>query len=408
MKKLLSIFLILALLFTFTCGCKKESKKKDSGVTSVDNIQSDVVSSEQDASSEETPSQQVNIIKVPKEEVIVEKVPIENNSESEGSSNSTEEEEIDRDKEVRERMQGGINFNDSEGSAMPEDKNHYLYQREYYDLVAKAGYNNIRFPIGLSNMIVTEGPEYLLDTEQLRRLDIVVNNALNAGLIIAIDNHHGSEYYNKEKFVRVWEQIAERYQKYPPELIFELVNEPNGLSDDIVNDSQMAAAEVIRKTNPTRNIVLAPNSWNGYWKIWDTEVPSKVVDGKLVFDPNVIIAVHCYAPMNFTHQGAMSEDNHVAHLSDDPSTLDYVTQELEVCADYEKRTGRTVWINEWGAWQDHADDDCMSIYYKHATSEMARLDLAYAVWEFWTGYGIYDKSNNKLKDYIVENMVVSW
>jgi len=416
MKKSLSIFLVVLMILTFACGCKEtENEEKNDVISSTDKVESDNnLSVDENTSSSEngvTSEVEYEVVKQQKVETVVERVPIENSSSSEQDNNSSDTEKIDYDKEVRERMQGGINFNGCEGGGMPSDPNHYVYQRSYYDLVAEAGYNNIRFPVALTTMIVTEGPEYLLDTELLRKLDVVINNALNAGLIISIDNHFGFSYLEEDLFIRGWEQLAERYRNYPPELIFELVNEPNGHPDELVNRVQLATVEVIRKTNPTRNIVLAPNQWNGSWKIWDTAIPSHLSDeGKLVYDPNVIIAVHCYQPHDFTHQGYMSSDNHTFHITkeNEKEQLGAFTDALEICADYEQRTGRTVWINEWGAVQSHDDDGCLEKYYNYATRELARLDLAYAVWEFWEGYSIFDKSKNQLKDYILENMIVSW
>lgn len=413
MKKLLSIILTLMLLLTAVCGCDGDDKGKEESkpTTSSTDTQSTDTSSEELTSSEETASVEDTSSEDPYTETVIETVTgTASDTASEVEETTEEEEEVDPDKEVRENMQGGVNFSCCEGG-MPDNAKSYVYQREYYDLVADAGFNNIRFPVGLGKFVVSEAPEYLLDTEQLRRLDIAVNHALDAGLTIAIDNHGSSaSYKDKELFVRVWEQIAERYRYYPSELIFELINEPSGGPDAWLNEVQMAAVEVIRKTNPTRNIVLAPNQWNGSWKLWDAACPSSLNEnGQIQYDQNVIFAVHMYNPMSFTHQQGMSDDGHESHISS-KSELTSVTNALEVCADYEERTGRTVWINEWGAYQGghRGNDDCMKIYYDFVTSECARLDLAYAVWEFNQGFGIYNNSTGELYDYLVDNMVINW
>jgi len=408
MKRVIGILLVLSFLFVAVCGCenkedntKKESKPTSSTESVVDTSSEELVSSEEETSSEELTSNgetSSDDEKTPTQtpDTTPETTPVDDSE--------------DPDKAVRERMQGGVNMQGCEGG-LSDNLDTYYYKREYYDLIAKAGFNNVRFPIGLRTMIVSEAPEYLLDTEQLRRLDIAINSAIDAGLIIAIDNHGSfAKYYEKEEFCAVWRQLAERYRYYPSELIFELINEPNGRPDEELNENQLAAIEEIRKTNPTRNICIAPNQWNGSWKIWDAACPSYLNErGQLEFDPNVIFAVHMYNPMNFTHQGGMADDKHEAHI--DAPIEEYcasVTSALEVCADYEERTGRTVWINEWGAYLGHKQDNCMQQYYKFTTSELARLDLAYAVWEFNAGFGIFDMNAGAFKDYIIDNMIITW
>ena len=408
MKRVIGILLVLSFLFVAVCGCenkedntKKESKPTSSTESVVDTSSEELVSSEEETSSEELTSNgetSSDDEKTPTQtpDTTPETTPVDDSE--------------DPDKAVRERMQGGVNMQGCEGG-LSDNLDTYYYKREYYDLIAKAGFNNVRFPIGLRTMIVSEAPEYLLDTEQLRRLDIAINSAIDAGLIIAIDNHGSfAKYYEKEEFCAVWRQLAERYRYYPSELIFELINEPNGRPDEELNENQLAAIEEIRKTNPTRNICIAPNQWNGSWKIWDAACPSYLNErGQFEFDPNVIFAVHMYNPMNFTHQGGMADDKHEAHI--DAPIEEYcasVTSALEVCADYEERTGRTVWINEWGAYLGHKQDNCMQQYYKFTTSELARLDLAYAVWEFNAGFGIFDMNAGAFKDYIIDNMIITW
>jgi len=264
-------------------------------------------------------------------------------------------------------------------------------------------------PLGLSSLIVGSAPKYKLDEERLKYVDKAINCALDAGLTIIIDNHEGSQYQNEELFVAVWKQIAERYKNYPKELFFELVNEPNGGSDEQCNRVQLAAYKEIRKTNPTRVVVLAPNQWNGSWKLWDCEVPKiKDKNGNMVFDENIILSVHIYSPMHFTHQGVGENERNV-HWEDEFEEA--FTAELELCADYEKRTGRTVWISEWAANIHYHDascvESCISKYYKKFSSTCAKLDISYAVWDFYDYWSIYDINKEKF-NFRYDNLVLNW
>ncbi len=454
MKKLLSIILSILLLLTAVSGCNDKKKPTENNETPAssteqtsdiqDNASSELTSSEE-ASEEETTSEvsseetgSTDFYYTPVEETVSEATSSdeavssedtstevsstgttaseetvtseESSSEEETTSQAESEEEEDGERPLRETLQGGVNFSciDSGGSGVKK-ASQYIYDREYYDLVAEAGFNNIRLPVGFGSLVVSEAPEYLLDNEALRYIDTAINNALDAGLVVILDNHHNSGYTEPEKFKRIWEQLAERYQFYPEELMFELVNEPTAanISDSNLNELQMQTVEIIRKTNPTRTIALAPNEWNGCWKLWGVEIPSKIVDGVFTYDENIIISVHIYSPMRFSHQGM---DGNATNVHWEDTMKKEITNNLEVCADYEERTGRTVWISEWGCYQGAHDDveKCMAEYYKHFTSECARLDLAYAVWEFNAGFGIYNNTTKSLKSYLVDNMVIEW
>ncbi len=405
MKKLLSVVLSILLLLTVVCGCKDNNDKskeqtspttESSDVTS-EPVQDDLMSSEEESSVEEILIQDT-------EEPQADSTVAPDDTATESSAETEEEEEVP----LRETLQGGVNFSLLDGGNNVKKASNYVYDRKYYDLVAEAGFDNIRLPVGFGNLVVSEGPEYLLDTEALRYIDTAINHALDAGLVIFLDNHHNSAYTEPEKFKRIWEQLAERYRFYPEELMFELVNEPtaDNISDSKLNQLQMETVELIRKTNPTRTIALAPNEWNGYWKLFNTEIPSKIIDGEFVYDENIIISTHIYNPMDFSHQGMDGAPT----LHWDDSMKSSITNALETCADYEKRTGRTVWISEWGCFQGAHDDveKCMAKYYKHFTSECARLDLAYAVWEFNSGFGIYQPKTGEFKSYLVDNMVIEW
>ena len=52
----------------------------------------------------------------------------------------------------------------------------------------------------------------------------------------------------------------------------------------------------MRKTNPTRPVVLGPGDWNAVRALDKLELPAG--------DRNLILTVHFYDPYHFTHQGA--------------------------------------------------------------------------------------------------------
>ena len=67
------------------------------------------------------------------------------------------------------------------------------------------------------------------------------------------------------------------------------------LTSPIWNALLRRGLEAIRAADPTRTVVVGPVAQNDVAALEDLDLPP---------DPNLVAAVHYYAPMRFTHQGA--------------------------------------------------------------------------------------------------------
>jgi len=406
MKKSVSLALCVALILTIITACSEKSAEPEYSYFTETVV---VTASEDDVTSAESETEE-NSSKTQTASSKVSKPSSASSKDKTSSTTSKKPATENKKPHFTQNLRAGINL-----CCMPltikADPNAYIFQEKYYKIVKEAGFDHIRLPLGLTSLIVGKAPKYTLDEERLKFVDKAIKYGLDAGLTVVIDNHNGTEYQNEELFVAVWKQIAERYKNYPKELFFDLINEPNGGSDEQCNRVQLAAHKEIRKTNPTRVIALAPNQWNGPWKLWDCEVPKvKDKNGNMVFDENIILSVHIYSPMHFTHQGVGENASNV-HWSND--MIEAFTSDLEICADYEKRTGRTVWISEWAPTTEGHDkscvESCLSKYYKHFSAACAKFDLAYAVWDFGGGgtWAIYDFEKQDFR-FQYKYLVLKW
>ena len=79
-----------------------------------------------------------------------------------------------------------------------------------------------------------------------------MGQAISRGLaaVINIHNYDGimqNPAQHKERFLALWQQIAAHYQKYPDELFFEILNEPNtNLTTELWNQYLKEAIQVVR------------------------------------------------------------------------------------------------------------------------------------------------------------------
>ncbi len=175
----------------------------------------------------------------------------------------------------------------------------------YFDKIAAAGFDSVRIPVRWSTH-ADKSPPYQIDPKFFDRVDWAVDQALKRHLIPVLNMHHYEEIFtdpdnNSERFLAMWRQIAEHYKDYPPELAFELLNEPQDkLTAKKWNRLLSRAIGVIRPSNPTREIVVGPVGWNGIGDLPTLELPED--------DRHLVVTVHYYSPFQFTHQGRMGLD----------------------------------------------------------------------------------------------------
>ena len=146
---------------------------------------------------------------------------------------------------------------------------------------------------------------------------------------------------------RFWTQISARYGGRFPELVFELLNEPGGrMTAAMWNETLAALLPVIGATNPTRTVVVP---------MLNSDDPDDI--GRLALpegDTEIIVAVHYYKPMEFTHQGA-SWSKKYRHLRGVTwGTQDEMRQVALDFAAFRQnadRLKRPVYLGEFGAYE---------------------------------------------------------
>ena len=180
-------------------------------------------------------------------------------------------------------------------------------REEDFQAIKDAGFNSIRLPVRWSSYSLEE-PPYTIEPSFFEKVDWAIDQALSRDLPIVLDFHYyplisfvGRETttetleHNTKRFLGLWEQIAEHYKDYPPEVLFEVLNEPsNYLGPARWNDLLNEAIRIIRRTNPTRIIVAGPECWQRVYALPNMRLPED--------DDNIIVATHCYEPIQFSHQ----------------------------------------------------------------------------------------------------------
>ncbi len=200
---------------------------------------------------------------------------------------------------ANEKLGRGINLGNALEAPKEGEWGVTLYSK-YFRTIKQAGFASVRLPIKWSVHAATE-PPYAIDPKFAERVDWAVDQATSNGLNIILDVHHYDEMDTSPdehlpRLVKIWEQIAARYKDKSTNVYFELLNEPHGsLADAKWNAAIPQLLAAIRKTNPTRPVLVGPASWNEISALDKLELPQ---------DKNLILTVHFYDPHKFTHQGA--------------------------------------------------------------------------------------------------------
>ena len=260
----------------------------------------------------------------------------------------------------------------------------------YFRAIKEAGFDSVRLPVRWSAHARADAP-YTIDPKFAERVDWAIDQALANHLNIIVNVHHygeidGNPDRHLPRLVGLWEQLAARYQDRPGGVYFELLNEPH---DKLIEGKWNAAIPTllaaVRKTNPTRPVIVGPAQWNAIWALDKLELPAH--------DRNLILTVHFYDPFEFTHQGASwvqgSDKWKGRKWTGSDAEKAAIRKQFEKAAAWAKKNDRPVFLGEFGAFEG-ADMDSRSRWTRFVTREAEKLGFSWAYWEFCSGFGAYD------------------
>ena len=181
------------------------------------------------------------------------------------------------------------------------------------------GVDVIRLPISFDILTDDEFGAGKIYEPVLKKLDEVCDWAEKNQIYLIIDNHNNQKFDKQGKqndfdileaqLNSVWSQIAPRYANRSDYIIYEIMNEPNGLSASKWYKLQQKLIDVIRTHDTKHSIVVSGINWSNI---------TELTNLKPYNDENLIYTFHFYEPMLFTHQGAAWVGKGMANTSDIP------------------------------------------------------------------------------------------
>ena len=262
-------------------------------------------------------------------------------------------------------------------------------QEKHFQRIKQAGFNHVRINLHQFKFM-GDAPGFQITPAWLQTLDWAVRQALDNGLVTILDMHEFSAVAKdpiglKTQFQAVWKQLAPRFQEYPDTVIFEILNEPHGeLTVARWNEFLIEPYEIIRSSNPDRTLIIGPAFWNGIDHLEELILPQA--------DRNIIVTVHYYHPMPFTHQGtSWSEfrDQHDIEWLGTPEEKQRVIGDFDRVQVWAKQQGRPILLGEFGAY-DKADMASRARYTRFVARQAERLGWSWSYWQFDSDFVVYD------------------
>jgi endoglucanase len=284
-----------------------------------------------------------------------------------------------------QKMQRGMNVLGYD--PLWKDAGKARFQARHFKAIREGGFQAVR--VNLHAFRHMDEANRLSDG-WFKTVDWIIRESIANDLTVILDEHDFT-YCGKDaegckpKLMAFWEQVAARYKDAPASVVFEILNEPNGkVTPEMWNAWLKEALGIIRKTNPTRNVVVGPGHWNGIRALGQLELPEE--------DRHLIVTVHYYLPMAFTHQGA-PWSKETAKLSG--VTWGTEEEKKKVDADFAgvqewaKAAGRPVLLGEFGAY-DKADMESRVRYTAYLARAAEKLGWAWAYWQFDSDFIAWD------------------
>ena len=291
--------------------------------------------------------------------------------------------------EMQKLMGIGINLGNTldapkEGSWAPAAK------ETYFDEYKSKKFTNVRIPIQWGHHMSTTSP-FEVDDVFMSRVEEIVDWSLSRNLITIINTHHDEWFENNypsslKQFESLWEQIASKFANKSEKLLFEIYNEPHAptFTKDDLNTMNQRILPIIRKTNPTRIVILGGLKFmNPSWEISNPNelwIPTN--------DTQLMLEIHNYDPYKYA---GPQPTLHEWGSNDDINALNKWMDEISTWSNLNRLP---IYYGEFGCTTTQTKETGRYLWYSHHAESIRSHGFAASVWDDDGGFRVYDRVNN--------------
>jgi endoglucanase len=156
------------------------------------------------------------------------------------------------------------------------------------------------------------------------------------------------------------------------------------MTPEIWNQYLAEALRIVRVDHPERPVIIGPAFWNSIDRLPELRLPEA--------DRNLIVTVHYYKPMEFTHQGAAwsgHKDLSGIDWAGSAAERQTVRRDLNVAQQWATENNRPLFLGEFGAY-DKGPLDARVRYTDCVTRTAEALGWSWAYWQFDSDFLLWD------------------
>ncbi|MGB7979560.1 MAG: glycoside hydrolase family 5 protein [Candidatus Nanopelagicales bacterium] len=286
-------------------------------------------------------------------------------------------------------MQLGRGVNILSGDPIWQSRSEARLTERHLALIRQAGFDHVRINLHPFRDGALD-PDPAVSGAWFETLAWAVDAALASGLAVVLDVH---EYEvmgrdptgHRRQFLDAWARIALRFRQAPPQVVYELLNEPSGrLTAPLWNEYLGEALAVVRAVDPVRTVIVGPARSNRIAALDDLRLPAA--------DRHIVVTVHYYLPFRFTHQGAswagLAGQTGV-RWTGTPAQRTAISDDLARAQVWAVHHDRPVYLGEFGAYESAGLSDRVS-WTSFLAREAERLGWSWAYWQFDGDFVVYD------------------
>jgi len=303
--------------------------------------------------------------------------------------------------------------------------------------VADAGFKTVRIPVTYMNNC-GEAPDYTIDEDWLNRVQEVVDMVTGCGMYAVINIHHdGNNDTNggawlditqedqteiRNRFEKMWVQIADKFKDYDEYVVFESMNEiHDGTYQEPTGDAAQTYYDNINELNQIFVDAVRASGGNNELRCllvpgWNTDIDFTVDgfnDGATNFElpedtasDKLMVSIHYYAPYDY----ALKEDLYVTgwglggKRATNWGNEDYVEQQFQKLEDKFVSQGIPVIMGEYGAVNKTqngvaVDDESHRYYLEYVTKSAKEHGILPVYWDNgWNGdfgFSLFDRKTGE-------------
>lgn len=297
------------------------------------------------------------------------------------------------------------------------------------DLYVNAGMKHIRIPVtwmdGFNgNTLADANGNINFSHTRFIQLKAVIDYALSKKLFVVLNTHHESWLYKNfngllpltNSFANLWKGIATHFKDYPHQLIFEVLNEPQGVFGDWnggtnpLNNSAILLTrqinnigyQAIRQTgglNTNRVIMVSTNAMGNHQQLDDVYPSLETLPGGGA-DKYLSFHVHTYDPWAFCGQTGSNTFWPGSNV---------IANSLKAVSTYAKSLNVPVNYGEFGVGREsnavERNSTIVREYYRIMRLTCLNEKMCPTVWDDRGWFGLVNSVGNSFIYNIVPNMM---